>query len=433
MRKIRITSFLYFITLFFSGTVFAQTPQTNPESVRQASEAAGGSPPDSTRVTQLSVSGLERTKLHVVEYHLREFIGREAAGLDFNEVRAAVLDTGILEPLSVETQARPDGNGYILKLTVEEKWSVIPLPMFSYSSDSVTAGGIILDSNAFGLNDQFAAGGAYITGGWNALATYTHIPSRDRFPGWSIGGLYSRGERRDTDQKDGDLRRFSLDTIIASFGFQYSLSGNLEALLDFSFHQRTIQDSGDPLRIPGDDARAIGLSPELSWTESFWDGYLLSRRNATLTYTCMAGIDSPSFHSVSLETICEQSLIPGFRISLQSGILYSPSATVLFEEDPGAALVDILPDNFSARSYAGLSLGLEKYLYRFSWGTTSFLAAWQAVWSEGSVLGTEFDHGVAGFLRLYLSRIALPALGLGMAYNISTGYRRMVLNLGISL
>jgi hypothetical protein len=418
MKKIRIASFLFCVTLFCGGTVFAQTPRTNPESAR---------------VTQLSISGLERTQLHVVEYQLRKFIGREAAGLDLNEVKAAVLDTGILEPLSVETQVRFDGNGYILKVAVEEKWSIIPLPMFSYSSDSVTAGGIILDSNAFGLNDQFAAGGSYITGGWNALATYTHIPSRDRFPGWSIGGLYSREERRDTNQKDEDLRRFSLDTIIASFGFQYSLSAQLEASLDFAFHQRTIRDSDDPLRIPGDDARATGVSPEISWTESFWDGYLLSRRNATLAYTFMAGTGSPSFHSVSLETIYEQSLIPGFRISLQSGILYSPGASVLFEEDPGAALVDILPDNFSARSYAGLSLGLEKYLYKFSWGTVSFLAAWQTVWSEGSVLGAEFDQGVAGFLRLYLSKIALPALGLGMAYNISTGYRRMVLNLGISL
>ncbi|MDR1931946.1 MAG: hypothetical protein LBQ57_03880 [Spirochaetales bacterium] len=387
---------------------------------------------DAGLVTEISISGLERTRDHVARYHLKKFIGREAAGLDFDEVKAAVLDTGMLEPLSVELEAKPGGEGYILKVTVEEKWAIIPLPMFNYSSDSLTAGGIIVDTNAFGLGDTFAIGGTYMTEGWNVLALYEHKPSQDYVPGWEFGGLYSREERRDTNQKDEDIRRFKLDAIIASFGLSYALSDNLTASIAFLFQQGTLLDSGDPLLAPADDARAMGLSPALSWEESSWDGYLLSRRNATLKYDWTAGIDFPSFYAVSLEAIYEKSLIPGFRLNLQSGIVYSPNATVFFEKDPSAALVDILPDTFAARSYAGLSLGLEKYLYRFSWGTLSLLTAYQAVWSEGSILGEELDQGAAGFLRLYLSKIALPALGIGMAYNVSSGYRRMVISLGIS-
>jgi outer membrane protein assembly factor BamA len=385
-----------------------------------------------TLITSVQVSGIERTQPHVAEYPLKKFIGQEASTLDHDAVKAAVMDTGILEPLTVEVLPDPGGNDYILKVTVEEKWPIIPIPMFEASSDGMSAGLIVLDSNAFGLGDQLALGGAYGSG-WTALGKYTHTPSQDGVPGWNIAGMYSREERRDADQEDEDLRRFKLDTLIASLGLSYSLTDSLDASIDAAFHDRVIRGGGDPLNVPGDDARAITLTPALSLETSSWDGYLLSRKNAKLEYVRTAGIDSPSFHTTTLEVIFEQPIVPGFRVNFEGGLHYSPGATELFETDPSAAKVNILPDGFSARSYAGASIGLEKYLYKFSWGTLSLVGAYQAVWSEGPILEDEFDQGAAGFLRLYLSKLALPAVSLGVVRNFSSDYTRVVFNLGISL
>ncbi|MDR0409429.1 MAG: hypothetical protein LBH18_03430, partial [Spirochaetaceae bacterium] len=65
--------------------------------LRAHSQTAGPGLP----VTEFSVTGLKRTKLSVVEAALNQFIGRDADLLDLDAVYAAVLDTGVLEPVLI--------------------------------------------------------------------------------------------------------------------------------------------------------------------------------------------------------------------------------------------------------------------------------------------------------------------------------------------
>ena len=109
-----------------------------------------------------------------------------------------------------------------------------------------------------------------------------------------------------------------------------------------------------------------------------------------------------------------------------------PDTPVLFEQPPEVAQVDILPADFSARSYAGLSAGLEKRILRIPAGTLSVAASYQVVYADGSILGDSFDHGFAGAVFFYLNRIALPAVGLGLAYNVQRDYLRGFLSIGLS-
>ncbi|MDR3166878.1 MAG: hypothetical protein LBT93_02955, partial [Treponema sp.] len=92
----------------------------------------------------------------------------------------------------------------------------------------------------------------------------------------------------------------------------------------------------------------------------------------------------------------------------------------------------ILPRFFSARQYGGVSLGLEKYLFKISAGTLSILASYQGGYSQGEILGYQFDHGLAGALSGYLSKLALPALGLGAAYNLSARFFQASFSMGMS-
>jgi hypothetical protein len=412
-----------FLLVFTTASVFSQH---------------GGGGED--RITAVSVLGLKRTKPLVAEQRLKKFLGAEVSSLDLNEVRALILDTGILEPVSVEIEEDPQGGGKLLAVEVHEKWAIIPLPVFFIDSGgNIMAGGAFMDTNAFGLNDKLILGGLYRSSGWTAMGMYAFTPERDYMPGLSVAGLYSRTERKDTDQKNNEIRRFDLDSLSASLSISYPHWEIITPSVRVSYNMKRIRDQVflpvPPFILPPfcekRKAQTIDLSPGLSLRKSYWDGYLSSEKSLELQYTAAIGIDYPSSHSVSLKGTLEQAIIPGFKIGLRTGLRYDPEATFLFESSPSAA-VNILPGSFSARSYAGLSAELEKYIYKFSIGTLSILASYQVVWSEGPILGIEFDHGAAAALRFYLSRLAFPALGIGAAYNVSAQKLFMNFSLGMS-
>jgi hypothetical protein len=288
-----------------------------------------------------------------------------------------------------------------------------------------------MDANAFGLNDKMVLGGIYGNTGWMATAMYINTPDREGIPGWSLAGFYSRSEREDSDQNETVLRRFTLDSIAAQAGVNYALTETLSMEFRAAFGNYYLSGREHAVNPPDSDARILGLGPALTLRKSHWDGYLLSERRLSAGYTYNLGIDTPSYHSGRFRLIFEQSIIPGFRLQIQSTLLHEDGAGILFESSPSSVHINILPRNFSAKNYAGFSGGLEKYLVKFSSGTLSALAAWEGVLSEGSILGRCWDQGIYASIRVYLSRVAIPALGLGYGYNISSGGSTFSFSMGM--
>ncbi|MDR0663316.1 MAG: hypothetical protein LBF80_04460 [Spirochaetaceae bacterium] len=383
-------------------------------------------------ITALAVHGLKRTKLNTAEAPLKQFIGQRADALDLDAVHAAVLDTGILEPLAIEILDGPEGGpeGKILSVSVREKWSIFPLPLLFVTSGEVNGGLFFIDANALGLNDKFFAGGMYGTDGRMLISGYMHSERRG-LPGWSASASYAQSERKNSDRYGGDIRRFGLDSIGAQAGLSYSFTRALNAGLRVSYRQMTVKESDSPLAAPESGIQAAGFSAAATLRKSSWDGFLLSEETLSGSYTFTAG--SVTFHEASLRALYQKSLIPGFRINTGAGFLYQPEAPALFESPPHAAQVDILPGSFSARNYAGFSAGFEKHIFKMIFGSLSARVSYQAVFSEGPILGGEADHGPAGAIVFYLSRLAIPAMALNLAYNVPAKRPQFSFSLGMSM
>ncbi|MDR1250480.1 MAG: hypothetical protein LBK63_14425 [Treponema sp.] len=373
-------------------------------------------------VTAVSVRGIKRTKPHVAEYPLQKFIGQDGMLLDFNEVHAAIVGTGILEPLSIGVEPVPDGEGLILIVDIREKWALFPFPVFfADSSGNMRGGGAFMDANAFGLNDTFIVAGLYGSSGWLASVIYQYTPDRKRLPGWSVMGMYGRQNRQDTDQHKTELRNYEQETIVGSLGLQYPATEYLTLSLSSSLYQRSMSGGEHPREAPERDVFAGGFNPSLGFSRSQWDGFLLAQRRASLDYTLMLPADYSPLHVISVRVNYELPLVPGFKAGVRGGIHYAPSAPPFLESSASVVDIAILPNSFSARNFAGASLGFEKYLYKFSQGTLAFLASYQAVYSYGPILGDQVDHGVSGAINFYLSRVAIPALGFGVSFNAAKG------------
>jgi outer membrane protein assembly factor BamA len=384
-------------------------------------ETAAGS------ITSIEVTGLRRTRTTVTDHALRRFIGRDAESLDINEVKAAIIDTGVLEPVSVELLPEDGGTGLFVR--VEEKWALFPIPLILANSGGTNFGLFLADTNAFGLRDQAAVGGMYGSDGWMGMALYRNTPERNNFPGWNTAFMYSSRKKEDQNKKEQTLRSYDAAFLRVSFGLEYPVTGKLTLLFTFSFTEIAV--SNPMLNAPEEGNRSIGFSPGIAYRSSRWDGYLLSEQSLSLSYGYMPAFVGSSFHELDMRFVFAIPVVPGFLASLKGGANIKPGAGRVFEDGPRGIGIDILPAKFSALHYAGAQAGFEKYLFKTRLGTLSAFISWQAVFSSGSLLGETFDHGPAGGLCFYLSRVAIPALGFTAAYNMTTSLPQFSFSIGM--
>jgi hypothetical protein len=385
-------------------------------------------------ITSVSVSGLRRTKPHIIERPLQKYIGMEAESIDINEVFALVKSAGILEPLSVELLDSQDGTGKILAVTVRDKWSIFPIPIVGIHSGGWSAGGVLVDANAFGINDTIMAMGLF--GGGDIATSVMYINSPDDIGkfGWNVMGFFSLQENENTDQTGKQvLRRYNSMSIHPLFGLSYLLSEHIIPSLSFSCQYVALRDADKPINEPESGVQGITLSPSVIFRNtSTWDGYFLNEKQMTLKYDFSFIINGGNAHSATMDVAFNHSIIPGFRLAAKGSAFFAtPSASPFFELSPSTA-VNILPTSYSARNFAGLSIGLEKYLFKFSQGTVSLTAAYQGIYTHGDLLAHQFDHGPVAMLLMYFSKLALPAVGLGGAYNVSKNAWQYAFNVGMT-
>jgi hypothetical protein len=234
-------------------------------------------------ITSVSVPGLRRTKPHIIERPLQKYIGMDAESIDINEVFALVKSAGILEPLSVEILDDQGGNGKTLAVTVRDKWSIFPIPIFGIHSGGWSAGGVVVDANAFGINDTMMAMGLF--GGGDIATSVMYINSPDDIGkfGWNVMGFFALQENESTDQTGKQvLRRYNSMSIHPLVGLSYLLSGHIVPSLSFSYQYVALREAENPISEPKSGVQGITVSPGVNiHNTSTWDGYFLRSRTCS--------------------------------------------------------------------------------------------------------------------------------------------------------
>jgi hypothetical protein len=388
----------------------------------------------------MSVVGLKRTRPHIVEGPLQKFIGADAERIDTNEVIAIIQSTGVVESLSVEVMDTEGGSGKTLVATVRDKWSLIPIPIVTVNSGGWGAGGVLLDTNAFGVKDTAMLVGMYSPGDLMVSLMYMNTPDGVGDFGWNVGGMFTLRENADKDQAGQQiLRRYKSMAINPSAGFSYQLSELLTPSVGLAYKYVILQDGGHPVEAPDNGVHGITFSPNINiqWP-NVWDGYFLNEKKIAVKYSYTLAIDDTDayslsgIHAGSLTASFNHSFFPGFRAIANSGIVFAtPTASPFFASTEINAAVNILSPKYTAVNVAGLSAGLEKSLFKFKWGVLALSAAYQVVYSDGDLLAHQFDHGAVAMLLLYLNRVALPGVGLGGAYNVTRNAWQYAVNVGV--
>jgi hypothetical protein len=263
---------------------------------------------------------------------------------------------------------------------------------------------------------------------------YIHSPAGVGEFGWNVMAFFSLQENELTDQTGNQtLRRYNSMSIRPSVGLSYLFSELVNAGISLSYKNIMLRDTEHPINMPENGTQGITLSPNVGIRHNTWDGYFLNEKQASLKYEYTFVIGGDDVHSVSISAAFNHSIIPGFRFTAKTGMASSTSFTSpYFEFQPLSAAVNILPTSYAAAMMAGVSLGLEKSLFKFSFGTLSLSAAYQAVYSHSDLLPNQSDHGPVAMLQMYFNRIAMPGIGLGGAYNVDKKTWQYAFNMGMT-
>jgi hypothetical protein len=395
--------------------------------------------PNTNVITEITIQGLTRTKKSVVVALLKKYNGIEAASLDLNDVRAAILDSGILEAEKVEII--PSGSGNILAVTVREKWSIIPAPVVSFGSNgSMLLGLAFADMNALGLNDKLFVAGSYTasdssnledSGGGMINVSFTHNPQNHLMPSWTIGANYMHRDNKITGADNEQVRRYTTDEISALLRLSYPRETPLSVNMGIAFYHRILNQTERDLKPPEHGFTGIGLMPSLMFKHTTYDGYLSAKQNLSLEYSALIGNHAQFLHQINFSGDFEQPIVPGFKMNFRGAVLYSPFTTLIYPARP-SRIAPIFPSGFLAFHYAGAAAGLEKYIYRWKYGTLAVLANYQGIWTSGPDFENSFDHGFSAWLCFYLARIAIPAVSFGVSYNVHADYFSTYMTIGMS-
>jgi hypothetical protein len=294
-------------------------------------------------------------------------------------------------------------------------------------------GGALIDTNAFGIMDLINLGGGYGSDSWTVNLMYIRSPKAVGDFGFMFMGMFTNQETENTDQTGNDvLQRFNSLNISPAGSVSYSVTELMNISFNFSYQYIMLTEKDNQINAPLNDIHAFGLSPRIGLRKTSWDGYLVSEKSTSLGFNYRFVIGDDDTQSVIFNAVYNHPIIPGFLITSKAGMLYSSSSSSPFFESTLGSTVNILSSKYSVLNYMAASVGLEKYLFKFSFGTVSIAAAYQLAYSDGKVLHNQIDHGPVATLQMYFSKLAIPGIGLGAAYNVDKNNFQFAANIGMA-
>jgi hypothetical protein len=411
----RVTGLLIAVIL---AAVAATSPlsaadSATPEAVGVAAADLAGLP-----VRTIAIEGLRKTREPVVRDIIPVSIGDTFTAGTLQSVTDALVDSDLFADVGV--RAIPAGDGAEILVTVDEKWTIVPIPFVSTNGSSFDGGLILLESNLLGRNKQLISAGFAGSGGVRGFFVYSDPAVFGS--SWSTSLSASTGRADDTRERpDGVvLREYELDSRSVGFGVGYGFTPDLRVRTSLRYETWTIR---------SDDPRAGQVPLE---NDSFFEpgisiAYDGTRAIDVLRVGPMVGVEG---RYVTLEEGWEST---GF-VSL--GIPVAETHRLRFLASGGIGDVPTLAeqtisgrDGYRTLPYNAVTAdrwGSGAALYDLpvvsgGWGALVISHYWEAGAYTNDDVDPRLFWGPGGGFRVYLRQVAIPALGLDLAYNIPDG------------
>ncbi len=401
-------------------------------------------------ITKINFNGLTKTKDSYLQRRYKKYIGRPIAEIDLRELETELRAEGVFDKIEIDFSKEADSTA--IEIYVDEKITFIPLPFAMVSSSGLIAGGMVMDTNAFGVKDTLMLGGFYASTSITGMGMFSKPAIEYGRPGFSIFSSVSKNSPMVKDIYNEDVLDFQNFAIVCSVNIFEQLGKFNKVGISLGYNYLNNKDENSVESIGSAIIGSAGLN--YTFSKSDWNGYFMSTSGINLSASISkyfrledaSGLASfvqnySTAYSIQKPIFSERVRLCTQFSSAFSATLSGKSAHIAEAKKRGSAGVTILSGDFKTDRIFGGTVGFEAAVKKFKFGLLSVYGNYELVWaddfSESLTLNSLdkliFCHGPSAGLCLYLSKIAFPALSTGLSYNVSEKYWQYSFSLGMSM
>jgi len=373
-----------------------------------------------TRITTISIEGLQRTRERTVLDILPVSVGDEISDTSIELIRNELIDSGIFAEVEVRVDPIPGApDESELVVILDEKWTLVPVPFFSTNGETSSGGLILIESNLFGRNKQLIAAGTIGTDGFGGFLLF--VDPSIRGSRWNVSTNVATG-RDDTEAllTDGTLvRRYEFDRNALGIGIGYKVHPdvNVRAGLGLSSIRLIDYEAGLDEREPED---TVFLEPEVRIE---YDG------TVPLDVLRRGPEAETAFRYVTEENGWELRGMARYNFGIAGYQRLRILAAGGFGDMPTLAETDISSrDGFRTVPYQATraddwgsgAIAYDLPVLRGGWGALVLSHYWEAGSWDSDAHARQFFYGPGAAFRVYIRQVAIPALGIDYAYNLES-------------
>jgi len=384
---------------------------------------------------QINFSGNKRTRSFYLRSRLKKYLNRPVCEIDMQEFEGVLQEEGLFETIQIDVNNISDSEAQFT-VTVKEKISFIPLPFIMYTDSSFTGGFVVMDMNVLGIHDMGVAGGIYNTDFLMALASYVHNPKISGFPGFSIFGSFSKDEN-EYDSSDGvTFQTYHGSTLNLSFSLIEKRGENntFSAGIGYSYlYNKDFKEGDDPKF-----ATTSIFSPKVAYSYSAtnWNGVFLNTTSAEIKGQFNFREQNNKSFKVEFGFSEQFPVTDSLRLTGGFSGAYGRWNHISQQFGKGNGLSSILPLYYKTEEIYGGNLGMEWAALKTKVGLFSLYSYFEAACTYDDYFKTDdyvWVYGPNFGTKLYLSKIAFPAMALGLSYNIPQNKWYYAMALGVSM
>ena len=360
----------------------------------------------------------EKTILHIIRFEE----GDEITPSDEETIRQRLIESGLFVNDEIRVDLGIQGDEAELSLFLRDRFSLVPIPIFTTGGGSPRGGLFLADQNFLGTGNQIFAGGMF--GESYRYASASYMDMNIGGGPWDMGGRFSYYQNEQSiTSVDGEDDLYVYDVRSLYGGVTVRWSGE-----SWSTGVRLDIGSSD---YEGTEGWILFYQPEMNvgyrnlyHGRYMSEGYELEAGYAFTRYADEFDISHLLVFDAKAQTLLGDRIqaelrLEGFRFDGEDILSPALSSRVLDTDVHG-----------DSNLQAGAQLNT--VLFDFSWAYIALPLSYQIGWLEGVSTDDEIYHGPAAGLTLNLKEVAIPAVSLYYGYNVETSKGVTSFSIGMS-
>ena len=378
-------------------------------------------------IQSIDIDGLKKTKDSTVKGIIGYSEGDHIQIGSESDIRQKLVKSGLFVNESIDVQLESRGDKAFIRIYMNDRVSLLPIPIASFSDGEIKAGVFLMDSNFLGYGHSLFSGGMY--GNRDKMFMFGY--SNPAFKGSRVKlgvstGVYDNEVEITTLKGEDNLVEY--DQTMARLGINsgWDLSPfEISLGLDGSYLSTSLSDK---------DIFKFSQDIRFDYKNLYYDTFFTEGIKSFIGYELQSFSDVFDLTQSVQASLSWQYLVHErlqLEVSGDSGYSSGDELQSLFL-NYGYSWT-ILPEDVLADRFIQGDVKLKFAALDFNWGYLAVPLTYQLGVLDGISAENEFYHGPSAGMAIYLKKVAIPALSIRYAHNMENNTGVFTFNIGMSM